>query len=55
MVEASGGNIARVAKELKLHDSSLGTGFAKPRRRRPALPQLRSAPRSGSCAVSSTG
>lgn len=24
MVEASGGNIARVAKELRLHDSSLG-------------------------------
>ena len=24
MVEASGGNIAKVAKELKVHDSSLG-------------------------------
>jgi transposase len=24
MVEASGGNVAKVAKELKLHDSSLG-------------------------------
>lgn len=24
MVEASGGNIARVAKEMRLHDSSLG-------------------------------
>ncbi len=24
LVEASGGNIAKVAKELKLHDSSLG-------------------------------
>ena len=27
LVEASGGNIAAVAKELGIYDSSLGTGF----------------------------
>ena len=38
MVEASGGQIAKVARELGLHDSSLGTGSARPASRPPAAP-----------------
>ena len=49
MVEASGGKIAQVAREMRLHDSSVGTGFARPARPRPVRRRpWPSAPRSAS-------
>ena len=50
MVEASGGQIAKVARELRLHDSSLGNWVREAREARPAGRRpRRSGPRSASC------
>ena len=59
MVEASGGKIAQVAREMRLHDSSVGNWVREAREAREARPARRrawpSAPRSASCAPSSSG
>lgn len=46
MVEESGGQIAKVAKELGIYDSSLGNWVRQPAKKQPAPRPQRNAPRS---------
>ena len=56
MVEASGGKIAEVARELNIHDSSLGNwGRQAPVRRLTVHRRLRNGPRSVSSNANSSG
>ena len=57
MVEASGGKIAQVAREMRLHDSSVGNWVREAREAKAGEPRppRRNGPRSGNSAPSWSG